>query len=195
MTVLPEGTRMTVNPDETPRCALGRVGLRYRVGCRRVGCGICKVRLILGEVRYERPMRSGCSRMSNEWKTSASVAMPADHQHRHRASGGRPIAESLGPHLSKSATDLITAGLQPARHTPCTSYTLRRILMGYELRTNTIEPRRSTFDPARERFGDKPASRYQEATYGMQPMEYFHYRPFWGSRSMRSMTRTFRRLN
>jgi hypothetical protein len=37
--------------------------------------------------------------------------------------------------------------------------------MGYELRTNTIEPRRSTFDPVRERFGDKPASRYQEATY------------------------------
>jgi len=51
--------------------------------------------------------------------------------------------------------------------------------MGYELRTNTIEPRRSTFDPVRDRFGDKAASRYQEASYGMQPMENFHYRPFW----------------
>ena len=36
--------------------ALGRAGLRYRVGCRRGGCGICKVRLVLGEVRYERPI-------------------------------------------------------------------------------------------------------------------------------------------
>jgi phenol/toluene 2-monooxygenase (NADH) P1/A1 len=51
--------------------------------------------------------------------------------------------------------------------------------MGYELRTNTIEPRRTTFDPLVARFGDKPATRYQEATYGMQPMENFHYRPFW----------------
>ena len=26
------------------------------MGCRRGGCGICKVRLVLGEVRYERPI-------------------------------------------------------------------------------------------------------------------------------------------
>ncbi len=51
--------------------------------------------------------------------------------------------------------------------------------MGYELRTNTIEPRRHTFDPLVERFGDKAASRYQEGTYGMQATENFHYRPFW----------------
>ena len=36
--------------------ALSRAGLRYRVGCRRGGCGICKVQLVLGEVRYERPV-------------------------------------------------------------------------------------------------------------------------------------------
>ncbi|MFV0459218.1 MAG: hypothetical protein ACK5MT_10690 [Actinomycetales bacterium] len=51
--------------------------------------------------------------------------------------------------------------------------------MGYELRTNTIEPRRQTFDTIVERFGEKAASRYQEGTYGMQPTENFHYRPFW----------------
>jgi phenol hydroxylase P1 protein len=51
--------------------------------------------------------------------------------------------------------------------------------MGYELRTNTIEPRRHTFDPLVERFGDKAASRYQEGTFGMQATENFHYRPFW----------------
>ena len=40
--------------DPAPRA--GRAGLRYRVGCKRGGCGICKVQLVLGEVRYERPI-------------------------------------------------------------------------------------------------------------------------------------------
>jgi hypothetical protein len=35
---------------------MARAGLRYRVGCKRGGCGICKVQLKLGEVRYERPI-------------------------------------------------------------------------------------------------------------------------------------------
>ena len=33
-----------------------RSGFQYRFGCKRGGCGVCKVRLILGEVRYERPI-------------------------------------------------------------------------------------------------------------------------------------------
>ena len=51
--------------------------------------------------------------------------------------------------------------------------------MGYELRTNTIEPRRHTFDAVSQRFGDKAGSRYQEATYGAEPEEHFGFRPFW----------------
>ncbi|ASW96790.1 phenol 2-monooxygenase [Mycobacterium intracellulare] len=51
--------------------------------------------------------------------------------------------------------------------------------MGYELRTQTIEPVRNTFRALIDRFGDKPASRYQEGTYELQPMANFHYRPFW----------------
>jgi phenol/toluene 2-monooxygenase (NADH) P1/A1 len=51
--------------------------------------------------------------------------------------------------------------------------------MSFELRTNTIEPRRASYDPLVERFGNKPATRYQEGSYGMQPVENFHYRPFW----------------
>lgn len=51
--------------------------------------------------------------------------------------------------------------------------------MGYELRTNTIEPRRNTYAPLVERFGDKAASRYQEGSYRTQAEENFHYRPFW----------------
>ena len=56
VTILPDGLHATPNQDETLLRALGRAGLRYRVGCKRGGCGICKVRLVLGEVRYERPI-------------------------------------------------------------------------------------------------------------------------------------------
>jgi phenol hydroxylase P1 protein len=51
--------------------------------------------------------------------------------------------------------------------------------MAYELRTNVIEPVRNTFSYLVERFGDRPATRYQEATFNVQPMENFHYRPTW----------------
>src|SRR5215212_8995492 len=54
--VQPDGVRVTTMADETLLRALGRAGLRYRVGCKRGGCGICKVQLLLGEVRYERPI-------------------------------------------------------------------------------------------------------------------------------------------
>ena len=54
MTVLPDGVRIAAHDGETVLAALGRAGLRYRVGCRRGGCGICKVHLTAGEVRYER---------------------------------------------------------------------------------------------------------------------------------------------
>ena len=56
VTILPDGVQVTAAEDETLLRALARVGLRYRVGCKRGGCGICKVQLMLGEVRYERPI-------------------------------------------------------------------------------------------------------------------------------------------
>lgn len=51
--------------------------------------------------------------------------------------------------------------------------------MGYELRTNVVDPYRNTFSYLAERFGDRPATRYQEASYNIQPTENFHYRPTW----------------
>ena len=54
VTILPSGERVTAHDAETLLRALSRVGLRYRVGCKRGGCGICKVQLLLGEVVYER---------------------------------------------------------------------------------------------------------------------------------------------
>jgi len=56
VTVLPEGVRVVAHDSETLLRALSRAGLRYRVGCKRGGCGICKVALLAGEVRYERPI-------------------------------------------------------------------------------------------------------------------------------------------
>jgi phenol hydroxylase P1 protein len=49
----------------------------------------------------------------------------------------------------------------------------------YELRTKVIEQRRRTFTNLIERYGDRPASRYQEGTIDLQAVENFHYRPLW----------------
>lgn len=51
--------------------------------------------------------------------------------------------------------------------------------MQIDLRTVTIEPQRKAFDHLVRRFGDKPASRYQEGSYDLQVQENMHYRPTW----------------
>lgn len=51
--------------------------------------------------------------------------------------------------------------------------------MQIDLRTVNIEPVRKTFDHLARRFGDKPASRYQEGSYDIQAVENLHYRPTW----------------
>jgi phenol/toluene 2-monooxygenase (NADH) P1/A1 len=49
----------------------------------------------------------------------------------------------------------------------------------YELRTQVIEPKRKTFDNLVARYGDRPASRYQEGSIDIQATENFHFRPLW----------------
>ena len=52
--------------------------------------------------------------------------------------------------------------------------------MQIDIKTADIKPIRNTFDHVAKRLGkDKPASRYQEATYDIQPETNFHYRPLW----------------
>lgn len=51
--------------------------------------------------------------------------------------------------------------------------------MQIDLRTVTIEPLRQGYDHLKRRFGDKPASRYQEGSYDIQAAENLHYRPTW----------------
>ena len=51
--------------------------------------------------------------------------------------------------------------------------------MKLEIKTTSLQPIRNTFANIERRFGDKPASRYQEATYDLQAETNFHYRPLW----------------
>ncbi len=51
--------------------------------------------------------------------------------------------------------------------------------MTIEIKTSKIEPVRHTFNHIARRFGDKPASRYQEATYDVAAKINFHYKPLW----------------
>ncbi len=52
--------------------------------------------------------------------------------------------------------------------------------MSVDLHAKQIEPLRNTFGHvAKYVKGNKPASRYEEATFGAQPSTNFHYRPTW----------------
>lgn len=52
--------------------------------------------------------------------------------------------------------------------------------MQIDIKTSSVTQLRNTFSHVARRLGgDKPASRYQEATFDMQPEVNFHYRPIW----------------
>lgn len=52
-------------------------------------------------------------------------------------------------------------------------------MVQYELRYQVIQAKRQTYQNVIDRLGDKPVSRYLEATLDVQPRENFHYRPTW----------------
>jgi phenol hydroxylase P1 protein len=52
--------------------------------------------------------------------------------------------------------------------------------MSVDIKTIAVQPLRHTFSYVARRLGaDKPASRYQEATFDLQSDANFHYRPLW----------------
>jgi len=69
--------------------------------------------------------------------------------------------------------------------------------MHLDLRTVSITPLRQTFDSIAARIGgDKPASRYQEATLDVQSDTNFHYRPLWDpEHEIYDATRTALKMN
>jgi phenol hydroxylase P1 protein len=56
--------------------------------------------------------------------------------------------------------------------------------MQIELRTQVIEPERKTFSNLVERFGDRPASRYEEGSIDIQSVANFHYKPLWSTKDI-----------
>lgn len=58
---------------ETILGGLFRCGYATRVGCRRGGCGICKVDLLDGSVDYERPVAES---VLSEEERAAGVCLP-----------------------------------------------------------------------------------------------------------------------
>lgn len=67
--------------------------------------------------------------------------------------------------------------------------------MSVEIKTNTAETLRHTYGNLQRRFGDKPASRYQEASYDIEATTNFHYRPLWDSqRQLNDPSRTAIRM-
>ena len=52
ITVAPSGEVIYLDPGETVLGGLYKAGYAYTIGCRRGGCGICKVDLIDGAVDY-----------------------------------------------------------------------------------------------------------------------------------------------
>jgi CDP-4-dehydro-6-deoxyglucose reductase len=68
-TITVDGTDVVVTslPGEPVLTALARHGYAHRTGCRRGGCGICKIELRSGEVDY--PVR-----------VADSVLTPEDHE-------------------------------------------------------------------------------------------------------------------
>jgi phenol hydroxylase P1 protein len=63
--------------------------------------------------------------------------------------------------------------------------------MQIDLQTVALKPLRNTFKHIEKRFGDKVATRYQEATYDLQPTHNFHYRPTWDpTRELHDVRRT-----
>lgn len=51
--------------------------------------------------------------------------------------------------------------------------------MSVDIRTSSVKPVRNTFAHLARRFGDKPATRYQEIAFDTQPEVNLHYKPLW----------------
>jgi phenol/toluene 2-monooxygenase (NADH) P1/A1 len=51
--------------------------------------------------------------------------------------------------------------------------------MTLEIKTSNIQPVRQTYAYIERRFGNKPATRYQEVSFDIQGEANFHYRPLW----------------
>lgn len=56
ITIHPTGEVIHLQPEETVLSGLYKAGYAYTVGCKRGGCGVCKVDCHTGEFSYNRPI-------------------------------------------------------------------------------------------------------------------------------------------
>lgn len=56
VTINPSGQQVWLEPGETILAGLYKAGYAYAIGCRRGGCGVCKVDAVEGEFTYNRPV-------------------------------------------------------------------------------------------------------------------------------------------
>lgn len=70
VTIHPTGEVIYLEPEETVLAGLYKAGYAYTVGCRRGGCGICKVDCRKGEFSYNRPIAA--SVVSEEERTDGT---------------------------------------------------------------------------------------------------------------------------
>ena len=54
--VEPNGVKVPVAEGDTIKAALNKNGYTFLLGCRRGGCGICKVRVDEGTIEHNRPV-------------------------------------------------------------------------------------------------------------------------------------------
>lgn len=74
--VLPSGERIRVKEGESILEALHAAGLAYRTGCRRGGCGVCKVDLRSGAVTYRKKVADTVM-TSREWTDATCLTCQA----------------------------------------------------------------------------------------------------------------------
>lgn len=98
--VEPNGVEVPVADQDTIMGALNKAGYTFLVGCRRGGCGICKVQVLEGEIEHNRPV--------------AESALPADERERGTCLGCRAVPRGdIRITLLKSALRVTNPLLHP----------------------------------------------------------------------------------
>lgn len=114
LTVHAEDVSIVLNDDETILEGLYRNGYAYRIGCRRGGCGICKVDLLSGDVVYNRVVadtvltdeeRASGTCLSCRAVPTTDIEIQLRDEHLRKVGGILAFAMRASAESAKSATD------------------------------------------------------------------------------------------
>lgn len=71
--MLPNDVEFRVRQGETVLDAVVRSGYKFRIGCRRGGCGLCKAQIVQGTIGYSQVVSPGV--LSMEERASGTCLM------------------------------------------------------------------------------------------------------------------------